>query len=109
MLPKQNRISKDCFGEILSKGRIFYAAYFMMRSLPAKKTLFAVSVSKKVAKNAVDRNRIRRRVYSLLGEVSLKTELRSENVISAKIGANKISFELQKEDILKLLKKAGLI
>ena len=63
MLPKRERLSvKDI--ATLSSGRSVFGSLLSLRFLSAKETKFSVSVSKKVAKLAVDRNRIRRRVYA---------------------------------------------
>lgn len=109
MLPKHKRISKDSFKSILLKGTMYHADHFTLRTLPSEKEGFAVLVSKKVAASAVDRNRIRRRVYSLLRDLLPQIKASSKNVISAKVGAKSLSFESQKEEVLKLLQKARLI
>ena len=63
MLPKRERLSvKDIAS--LSQGRSVFGSLVSLRFLPAKEAKYSVSVSKKVAKRAVDRNRIKRRVYS---------------------------------------------
>lgn len=109
MLPKNKRISKDSFKSILLKGIPYHATNFTLRTLPSEKEGFAVLVSKKVAKSAVDRNRIRRRVYSLLRDVLPNIKIVSKNIISAKSGAKDLTFERQKEEIVGLFKKARLI
>lgn len=109
MLPKNKRISKDSFKTILQKGTSYHTENFTLRVLPSEKEGFAVLVSKKVAKGAVDRNRIRRRVYSVLRDSLLHIKAKSKNIVSAKDGAKQLSFESQKEEINRLLKKARLI
>ena len=64
------RIATDEFKEIMTRGKVFHSPLASLRyivrrddTLPA----FSVVVSKKVAKTAVKRNNIRRRMYDALG------------------------------------------
>ncbi|MFO0718600.1 MAG: ribonuclease P protein component [Candidatus Paceibacterota bacterium] len=109
MLPKNKRISKDSFKSILLKGTLYHSENCTLRILPSEKEGFAVLISKKVAKSAVDRNRMRRRVYSVVRDLLPNIKTTSKNLISLKTGAKKLSFDLQKEEITKLFKKARLI
>jgi ribonuclease P protein component len=76
MFPKKNRITKTGFDELLKKGQVFHSPYFSLRCLKKNDTVpkFAFVVSKKVAKNAVDRNVLRRRGYSALREIGILKE-----------------------------------
>ncbi len=109
MLPKHKRISKDSFKPILLQGSLYHSTYFTLRALPSNTDSYAVLVSKKVAQNAVDRNRIRRRVYSLIREHLSDIKKPAKAVFSAKKGALTLSFEKQKEEIVGLMKKAQII
>jgi ribonuclease P protein component len=60
-----------------------------------------VSVSKKVSKQAVSRNRVRRRVYNIVKELSLKPSL---YLFAAKPGAEKASVTALKEELKSLAK-----
>ncbi len=65
MLPKAERLTrKDILA--LSQGKSVFGTLLSVRFRPADKAKYAVSVSKKTASRAVDRNRIRRRVYAAL-------------------------------------------
>lgn len=67
MLPKQNRLKRKDFAPILESRRFNNSPHFSLRvGVGLDKPVIAVSVSKKVSKLAVDRNRLRRRVYSAL-------------------------------------------
>jgi ribonuclease P protein component len=66
MIPRSRRISKSSFRH-LSSGRSFFNNTLSLRVVPLSDptpTRIAVIVSKKVAKTAVGRNTLRRRVYS---------------------------------------------
>lgn len=69
MLAKQYRfIGKDALQPVFSKGKRSRGWNLQVRYLPTHRETnrFAVIISKKVAKRAVTRNRIRRRIYSVL-------------------------------------------
>ncbi|MEK7642326.1 MAG: ribonuclease P protein component [Patescibacteria group bacterium] len=69
MLPKQRRIPRDLFG-LLKKAKTFSNSIFFAKlaKYDGKQSRFSVSVSKKVAKKAVLRNKMRRLGYRILGE-----------------------------------------
>lgn len=85
MLSKQSRISRKDFKIFFEKspdrqgrsGGYFNSPNFTLKVSreEAKVPKFAVSVSKKVSKHAVDRNRVRRRAYSALRGVDAKPGL----------------------------------
>lgn len=67
MLSQKNRISKKAFPKILREGYSVHSPFFRMvyvQNTEDFNTRIAVIVSKKVAKQAVQRNLIRRRIYS---------------------------------------------
>lgn len=74
MLPKTRRIERISFKNILTEGKRYNSKSFVLYL--AKIGLYgaetpsrvAFSVSKKVIKTAVGRNRLRRRGYSILGK-----------------------------------------
>ena len=73
MLSRSRRIAQNSFRS-LSRGRSFSAdlASIRVSPLPLKESpaRFAVVVSKKVAKTAVERNRLRRKVYGVLKQLA---------------------------------------
>jgi len=73
MLPKNRRIERKEFNQIITQGKRYNSQSFTLylskiepreASFPSK---FSFSVSKKVAKLAVNRNKLRRRGYSIIG------------------------------------------
>jgi ribonuclease P protein component len=91
MLPKAQRMTTKDFKGI--KTRLVYrGAFFDVSVAPAgdenTTTKFACVIAKKRIKRAVDRNRARRKTYSLLNEVSTKAPLRvfiypTKNILQA--------------------------
>lgn len=92
MLPKNRRISRSDLKEVRGVGKSVNSSHFFLKVMhvdtPVSK--FAVSVSKKVSKKAVVRNKVRRRVYSVVRNqfLGLKPAF---YLISAKPGADRLS------------------
>lgn len=128
MIPKNQRISRENFEIIMKKGGLTNSGLFSLRFLknlpaqdrtdlegPENTTHFSVVVSKKVAKNAVLRNKIRRRGYSIFGKIqkelkNLPADLRRAHfiILFAKKGAEKATFSETEAQILEILKKAKI-
>lgn len=121
MISKQNRINRTDFETIMKKGGLTNSGLFSLRflkNLPAsdglspagveKYSQFAVVVSKKVAKTAVLRNKIRRRCYSILRKVSKSLNNSYYVILFAKKGAEKATFAETEAQILEILKKAKI-
>lgn len=70
MLPRTNKVGKRQFPSPTAPGRVFASPLFSGKVTPlADRTTparYAVVVSKKVAKSAVARNKIRRRVFAII-------------------------------------------
>lgn len=113
MLPKQKRISRKLFIHLLDQSEkplFANSVHFTLRSTssPTNKAHVAVSVSKKVSKKAVVRNKVRRRTYTASSSFlnSLKPVL---ILFVAKPGAENIKGGELKNEIKSLLSKANLI
>lgn len=107
MLPRSLRVNTALFKDIIEKGRFSNGKYFLFRYIKTAGTpRLAISVSKKVLKNAVDRNKIRRRLYSLVRNI-IKPNLSAYNIIIFpkhgidKLDLNQIITEL-KSDFVKI-------
>ncbi|MCX6819915.1 MAG: ribonuclease P protein component [Candidatus Adlerbacteria bacterium] len=67
MLPKRRRLSAAEVRNIITAGRSGRAGFLSVKHIPSTQQLrAAVVVSKKVARGAVERNRLRRAVYRAL-------------------------------------------
>ncbi len=94
MLPRLLRLNIALFKEIIEKGRFSHGKYFLFRYIKNEGLpRFAVSVPKKVLKNAVDRNKIRRRVFNSIRKLINKTHEGYKIIIVVKNGAEKLSIE----------------
>jgi ribonuclease P protein component len=78
MFPKEKRIPRKMFPLLLNEAKMFKNSLFLLRFVAEKdqNSRFCFSVSKKVAKNAVVRNKLRRAGYralsKYLGEIKPK-------------------------------------
>lgn len=117
MLPKQKRIPRKLFKQIIEQSRtaspvprFVHSKHFSLRfaESPRGETRVAVSVSKKVSKSAVLRNRTRRRAYSSLRHV-LPALGAGMYLISAKPGAEKLKGEALKLELGSMLSHSGFV
>ena len=72
MLPKSKRLTRDDFSKIKKRTTI-RANYFDVIISSGSTTRFACVITKKRIKLAVDRNKIKRRIYSALSNIKLKS------------------------------------
>ncbi len=66
MLPKKERLSRVEFNRFFSVGKRHHSPSLQVIFTPYKNLHVSVVVSKKVAKSAVVRNKIRRRIYDIV-------------------------------------------
>ena len=102
MLPKKKRVTKELFQTVIKSGGTLSGSFFVFRYIKQKYPQYAFVVSKKIAKKAVDRNKLRRRGYSVLNNYKLKDYL---GVFFYKKEAQKASFIEIKEDVGNILNK----
>lgn len=106
MLPRSNRISKKLFPNT-SAGKVFSNSNFSLRFLikngSTEQFKASVVVSKKVAKTAIKRNLLRRRVYSIIQKEGSKIPKGLNLIVYAKSGSTELSFTELKQAITELL------
>lgn len=66
MLPKRSRLTTADVRQVIKAGRSVRGMGISLKYEPAKSVQVAVVVSKRVAKRAIERNRLRRLVYRSL-------------------------------------------
>lgn len=108
MLPKSKRLSTEVFQGIIEKGQSIHSPFLILRKSPvAGHSHFSVSVPKKVAKQAVARNKMRRQIYSIIEKMSVKE---GQNVIIiTKVGSEKLSFSQLSDELSTLFVKSSLL
>ena len=112
MLPKINRVKKKKdFEEIFKNSKIFKSDLFIFRI--AKNNLgvnrFGFVVSQKVSKNAVVRNKVKRRLSEAVKTGLIKIKNGTDLVIIALSGIEKKEFSEIKEAVKNALIKTELI
>jgi ribonuclease P protein component len=111
MLSKKSRIPRKLFPELLLNSKYTNSSAFSLRfviPVSMKETRVGVSVSKKISKSAVVRNRVRRRAYTALAAIisNLPSGL---FLFVAKSGVEKLRGEKLKDELKKLLGKAPFV
>ena len=111
MLPKNQRVPRKLFSELLLGSSYINSPLFSLRfvsSSPIKETRIGVSVSKKISKSAVVRNTVRRRVYSAASKFFKKFP-NGVFLFVAKPGAEKLKGEKLMMELAKLLEKVPFV
>jgi ribonuclease P protein component len=94
----------------MKSGRIFNSSLFTFRAVKvAGKSRFAVTASKKIFKTAVERNRIRRRVYAQLEKVMPRVEKGFHGAFIVKSALNTASPSIIYSEIEGVFVKTGIM
>ncbi len=112
MLPKKRRIARQAFTEILTRGKRYNSPNLLLyvaESSPKEPSRFSFSVSKKVHKLAVDRNKYRRRGYSVVSQHVANARPGYLCFFVFKKGSGSIKFETLQKEVLDLLHTSGVI
>lgn len=110
MLPSSKRLTIPLFKEVIDKGRSLHSDFFIIRLLKSSgQSRFSVSVPKKVAKGAIERNKIRRRAYSVIAAIYSKAKSGIHGVLVAKSPVSKADFQDILSDIESFFVKTGLL
>lgn len=94
----------------MEKGRVIHSPLFLMRVMRSEgSTKFAAVAPKKIAKTAVDRNKLRRIIYNAI-KTSYPRLVPSHHIgLFAKATAVGASFEVIAKDVHDLFVKAGIL
>lgn len=109
MLPKENRLERERFKEILSRGkrqRGDSLTLVYQNSQNANSIKLGIIVSKKTEKKASDRNKLKRRIRNILiKEILSDPKTALEGVIIAYPEVKNKKFSELKEEIVKIFQK----
>ena len=100
MLARKHRINKELFTEIIKAGKSVSSDNLSLkiRPIPADCSAFAFVVSSKVAKKAVDRNKLKRRARHIISKMLPEIKKGLGIIIFFKKGNEKLNFqEIEKE------------
>jgi ribonuclease P protein component len=108
MLPKNKRIPRKEFSYILKNGKRLNSPHFLLYIAKSHKdtdlSRFSFSISKKILKNAVDRNKHRRRGYAAVKNMIDSVKSSYFFFFSYKKGAYPLKFSIIESEIRNLLK-----
>ena len=97
------------FSYVIENGLIFYHNSLVMYILKGERPLrFGICIGKKIG-NAVERNKIKRRLREILRDMLPHIKFSGIVVIIARAGCKLLSFGKIRENCSFLLRKAGLI
>lgn len=106
MLSKKNRVSKELFLSIMKAGGTLSGSVFVFRYQNSDTVNFSAVAPKSVAKSAVTRNRLRRKVYTAIKSFNPE---KGTGIFFYKKGTSNVEYKDIKEDIGYLLKKSKFI
>ncbi|MFH2063354.1 MAG: ribonuclease P protein component [bacterium] len=112
MIPKQNRLlTKKDFSRLFSKGRIFHGRGLSAKVAPngLQLTRFGLVISTKVSKRAVARNKVRRRLRSIVGRMLPEIRTGLDVAILARKEVLDMTFKEIDDSVVHLLEKSGLV
>ncbi len=108
MLPKSKRLTTEEI-ESLSHGKSVFGTLISMRILKSGSLKFAVSISKKSVPLSVDRNRLRRRIYSAISTLIADIKEPAFVMLMPKKELLSAPIDAIRAEILTLLKKSRLM
>lgn len=110
MFKKTERLNRSEFSEYFRVGKRQHFPHLTIITSPYISRKVSVVVSKKVAKSAVRRNTIKRRIYATLRTLLVPAEFQGVFIVIVKPSINSLSKkavdELLKESIAQVLKSA---
>lgn len=104
MLSRRARVTTSLFNEAITSRNIVSTPYATLRVLPHGSARCAIVVSKKVAKSAVVRNRIKRQVSHILRAIKLPTAIILIFIKPSYIGADRAQIVKSFTDIVPKIK-----
>ncbi len=105
MLPKKERLTRAEFNRFFGLGRRKHSPSFQVVYYPYEALHVSVVVSKKIAKTAVLRNKIRRRIYDIVRLYRKEFGLTGVYIFLAKAEAIPMKYDALKSAITTFLNK----
>ncbi len=99
MLARANRLRRAEFNEYFKRGKRLHGDHFTVVYVADSDFKVSVVVSKKVAKKAHDRNRLKRQIYGFVGLLSKETNVAGVFMIYPKLALTKLVTQKRKEVI----------
>lgn len=103
MIPKEKRLKRQDVEYILKKGSSITTTLLVARFMKAEEARFAVITSSRLAKKAVERNRIKRRINEAI-RLKMPKDLRVSAILIPKKRIINVEYQRIEKDIEKLFK-----
>jgi ribonuclease P protein component len=109
MLPKKNLLAKNLIEKVLRQGKSIRGRNISLKYLviPGKPAAFAFIISSKVAKRAVDRNKLKRRGRAIVFKLLPQIKEGCLSLIFFEKGSIKMSFPELMAEMTQLFKKVA--
>lgn len=105
MLPKTQRLTKKEFDVVFKSGKRVHSPVLQLIYAPGKDFHGAAVVGKKVYKRAVDRNRLRRRLYGVLYRHQKEHGYTGTYILIAKPPLSTVSKNMFSKTVLEAIEK----
>lgn len=100
MLPKKERLSRVEFNQFFSVGKRHHSPSLQIIFAPHTSLHVSVVVSKKIAKRAVVRNKIRRRIYDIVRNYRSKEAIRGVFIFMVKQPVATMPYNVLKTEVV---------
>jgi ribonuclease P protein component len=107
MLKKKERLTRKEFDRSFSIGKRLHGSFVQLIFSPSESFHCSVVVGKKVSKKAVERNRLRRRVYAVAYAHHMSASIQKTFIVVLKPPALTANPAVLRDEVLELLKKAS--
>jgi len=112
MLPKSKKVSREEFPKGHKKGATYHSPHFsfvVVKKDPELPSKFSFVISGKVAKKAVERNKLKRWTYRTIQKEYDNIKNGSVCVFFSKKGSTKLTYSQLEDQVRLLLKNAHLL
>lgn len=110
MLSRSQRLSGEQLDAVMEKGRVAHSSLFLVRALVGQKDIRVAAIaSKKIAKTAVERNAIRRKIYAAVRPTKDRFVPGAHIALFAKTGVLRSPSQEIATDLKNLFVKAALL
>lgn len=99
MLPKKERLSRQEFNRFFSLGKRTHSPAFQVVYSPYAELHVSVVVPKKIAKSAVKRNKIRRRMYDIVRRYRAEVGVVGVFIFLVKPAVLTLSYQKLREEV----------
>lgn len=101
MISKKHRLTTQRFDAVFSRGVVFRSKHLLVRTLPDSPTpAFAAVVGKKIAKTAVRRNTLRRKIFQCISRyIQDKKNIHGEHIFflrTTEVSADELCDEIHR-------------